>query len=113
MRQSPADPAARLRLIEEAALEQARALLGGDLDVARRQEEDLVRDALHAAVERVGQAAREVDQPLREVLIGALQVQDDGDRLLEAVGDLLRVVEAARQDEVNADRRARAALDAA
>src|SRR5919206_2816486 len=78
-----------LRLVEEAAaLEQARPLLGGDLDVSRGQQEDLVGDTLHPAVERVGEAAREVDQPLREVLVGALQVQDDRDRFLELVRDL-------------------------
>src|SRR5688500_4083628 len=66
-----------LRLVEEAAaLEHARAFLGGDFDVARRQQEDLVGDALHAAVERVGEPAREVDQSLRQVLVGALEVDD-------------------------------------
>src|SRR5438874_7075516 len=96
-----------LGLVEEAAaLEESRALLGGDLDIARSEEEDLVGDPLHAAVEGVRQAAGKVDQPLRELLIGALQVEDDRDRLLELVGDLLRVVEAARDDEMDA-RRAR------
>src|SRR3954471_11559237 len=99
----PVEFLALLRLVEEAAaLEEARSLLGGDLDVARREEEDLVGNALHAAVEGVRQAAREVDQPLRELLVGALQVEDDGDRLLELVRDLLRVVEAARHDQVDA-----------
>src|SRR4051794_40950088 len=80
---------ALLRLVEEAAaLEEARALLRRDLDVPRRQEEDLVGDALHAAVERVRQSARKIDQPFRELLVGALQVEDDRDRLLELVGDL-------------------------
>src|SRR3954452_20379285 len=55
-----------LRLIEEAAaLEQPRALLSGYLDISRRQQKHLVRDALHAAVERIRQAAREVDQAFR------------------------------------------------
>ena len=79
------------------------------LDVARREEEDLVGDPLHAAVERVGEAAREVDQPLRELLVGALEVEDHRDAVLEPVGDLLRVVEAARQDEVDAATRRRLA----
>ena len=57
-----------LRLVEEpAALEQPGPLLGGDLDVSRRQQEDLVGDALHAAVERVRQPAREVDQTLGQL----------------------------------------------
>src|SRR5213080_5357644 len=84
-----------LGLVEEAAsLEQARALLGRDFDVARRQQEDLVGHALHPAVECVGEAAGEIDEALREVLIGALEVEDDRDRLLELVRDLLGVVEA-------------------
>ena len=60
-----------LSLVEEAAaLEQPGALLGGDLDVARGQQEDLVGDALHAAVQGVGQPAGEVDQALGELLVG-------------------------------------------
>ena len=58
----------------------SRALLRRDLDVARREHEDLVGDPLHAAVERVGEAAGEVDQALGEVGVDALQVQDDRDR---------------------------------
>src|SRR5688572_20219680 len=56
----------RLRLVEEALLDQPRAFFRRDLDVARREKEDLVGDALHSAVERVGQARGEVDQALRE-----------------------------------------------
>ena len=60
----------------------------------------------------------EVDQPLREVLVAALEVEDHRHAFLEAVGDLLRVVEAARQHEVDAGGAATAptardALDAA
>src|SRR5919198_4780989 len=94
-----------LRLVEEtAALEESRALLRGHFDVSRRQQEHLVGDALHAAVERIREAAGEVDQAFREVAVGALQVEDDRDRLLELVRDLLRVVEAARDDEMDAHR---------
>ena len=78
-----------------------------DLDVGGRQQEDLVGDALHAAVQGVREAAGEVDQPLRELGVDALQVEDHGRVVLEAVGDLLRVVEAARDDEVHAHRRVR------
>src|SRR3954464_13347376 len=56
-------------LVEEALLDQARTFLRGDLDVARREQEDLVGDLLHAAVERVGEAGREVDQALGEVTV--------------------------------------------
>src|SRR5512146_2306246 len=65
-----------LRLVEEAALEHSRAILRRQLHVARREEEDLVGDALHASVERVRQAAREVDQPLAELRDGGLEVED-------------------------------------
>src|ERR1044071_7095335 len=61
-----------LRLVEEAAaLEHAGALLRRDLDVPGRQEEDLVRDPLHPAVEGVREAAPEVDQPLRKLGVAA------------------------------------------
>src|SRR5688572_22887447 len=92
-------------LVEEAAaLEQAGAFLGRDLYVPRGEQEDLVGDPLHPTVERVRQTAREVDQPLRELLVGALEIQDHRDVLLEAVGDLLRVVEAPRDHEVHPHR---------
>src|SRR5918912_1730761 len=90
-----------LRLVEEAALEHARAILGRQLDVAGREEKDLVGDALHATVERVGETAGEVDQPLRQLGVSRLEVEDHGDAVLEAVGDLLGVVEAAREDQVD------------
>ena len=43
--------------------EDARALLGGDLDVGGGQQEDLVGDPLHLAADAVAEAAREVDEP--------------------------------------------------
>src|SRR5437667_236428 len=42
-------------LVEEALFDELRALLRRDLDVARREHEDLVGDPLHAAVEGVGE----------------------------------------------------------
>src|SRR4051795_10518354 len=68
-------------LVEEALFDELGLLLGRDLNVARGQHEDLVRDPLHAAVEGVRQAAGEVDQPLGEVVVGVLEVQDDRDAL--------------------------------
>src|SRR6185503_10878915 len=83
-----------LRLVvAAAALHGAGLFLGGKLDVARREQEDPVRDALHAPVERVGETAREVDESLRELRVRALEVDDHGNLRLEAIGDLLRVVE--------------------
>ena len=81
----------------------ARALLRGDLDVARREQEHLVGDPLHAAVERVGEAGGEVDQALGEVGVGALQVDDHRDRVLELVRDVLGVVERLGDHEMHAD----------
>jgi hypothetical protein len=69
-----------------------------------RQQEDLVRDPLHAPAERVREAAREVDQALRELGIGALEVHDHRHGVLELVGDRLGVVEPLRHDEVHLDR---------
>src|SRR5215472_3982823 len=93
---TPAPPATVSGLVEKVLLEQPRALFGGDLDVVRRQHEHLVGYPLHATVKRVGEATGEIDQPLREVGVGALQVEDDRDRVLELVGDVLRVVEVLR-----------------
>src|SRR5436305_15200644 len=43
-------------LVEEALLDELRALFGADLHVARREHEDLLGDPLDSAAERVGQA---------------------------------------------------------
>src|SRR3954469_13660464 len=94
-------PGRGLALVEEPFFDEAGALLGAHLDVARREQEDLVGDPLHAPVERVREAGREVDQPLRKVGVRALEVEDHRHRVLELVGDLLRVVEALRHDEVH------------
>src|SRR5436309_6288097 len=89
----PSGASPRSGLIEEAALDQPLALFRGDLHVSRREQEHLVGDALHPAVEGVGEAAREVDQPFRQLLVDPLQVEDHRDRILEAVGDVLGVLE--------------------
>ena len=79
------------------------ALLGRDLDVARREQEHLVGDPLHPAVHRVGEAGGEVDQALGEVGVGALEVQDHRDRFLELVRHVLGVVEGLGDHQVHAD----------
>src|SRR3954452_2815382 len=89
-----------LALVEEALLDELRALLRRDLDVARREHEDLVGDPLHAAVQGVGQAAREVDEPLAQVVLDALEVEHHRDRVLELVGDLLGIVKALGDPQV-------------
>src|SRR5579864_121438 len=75
-------------VVEAAALEQLRALLCAHLHVSRGEQKYLVGDALHAAVERVGESAREVDQAFGELGVGVLEVEDDRNRVLELVGDL-------------------------
>src|SRR5919198_4718470 len=106
-------PATNSALVEEALLDQPGALLRRDLDVARCEQEDLVGDPLHAAVERVGEAGGEVDQPLGEVRVRPLEVQDHRDRVLELVGYLLGVVEALRYHQVDLELAARRAAVAA
>src|SRR5207247_145921 len=64
-------------LVEEALFDETSALFGRDLDVARGEQEHLVGDPLHPAVERVGEPAGEVDQALGEVGVRALEVEDD------------------------------------
>src|SRR3954469_1804056 len=102
-RQAYGAPRQRLALAEEALLDQPRALFRRDLDVARREQEDLVGDPLHPAVERVGEPGGEVDQALGEVGVRALEVQDHRDRVLELVRDVLGVVERLGDNEVYAD----------
>src|SRR5450759_4962662 len=113
MRDGGPGRAGELELIEEALLNEARPLLGRDLDVARREQEDLVADPLHAPVEGVGEPAAEVDESLGELRARALQVDDHRDVDLELVGDLLCVVEVLGDDQVDLDPRGARRLDGA
>src|SRR5215210_724929 len=101
----PQAPAGRAGsgLVVEALLDQPCTLLSGDLDVARCEHEDLFCDLLHATVERVGQARGEVDEALGELGVGALEVEDYRQVVLELVGHLLCVVEVLGNDEVDLD----------
>src|SRR5262249_4875250 len=54
------DARGTLALIKEALLDEPGPLFGRNLDVVRGQQEHLVGDPLHAAVERVRQPTREV-----------------------------------------------------
>src|SRR6476469_8464981 len=94
-------------LVEEAALHQHRLVLGGDGHAGGRQQEHAVSDALHRAVKRVGQAAGEIDQPLGQIRLGGLQVDDHRHLGLEAVRDLLGVIVRPRDDQAYLRRGAR------
>ena len=96
----------RARAIQASCL-QPLLLLLGDLDVRGRQQEHLVGGLRHRAVQRVREAAREVDQPALQVTVDALQVQDDGLAGLQPVADLLGVVEALGLHHVHPRRRHR------
>src|SRR4029077_20322569 len=63
-------------LVEEAGVEVARLILGRQFDVLGREQEDLVGDALHPPLERVGEPRGEVDQALREPGLDRLQIDD-------------------------------------
>src|SRR3954464_8765598 len=83
-----------LELVEERPFGEPLALLGRNLDVARRQEEDPVCDGLYLAVQGIGQADTEVDHPTTQFPVGVLEVQDHGLLALEAISQGLGVVEA-------------------
>src|SRR5215207_2240179 len=87
-------PRRLLELVEERPLGDTLALLRADLDVAPREPENPVRNGLDIAVERVGQARAEVHHPPRQVAVNVLQVQDHRLLALEAIGQVLGVVEA-------------------
>src|SRR5918994_1214168 len=82
-----------LELVEERPLGYALALLRAHLHVARREQEDPVGDGLDVAVERVGQAGAEVHHSPRKIPVHVLEVEDHGLLALEAVGQVLGVVE--------------------
>src|SRR5215218_3042499 len=89
--QSP--PGRLLELVEERPLGDALALLRAHLHVAWGEQEDPVGDGLDVAVERVGQAGTEVHHPAAQVAVDVLEVQDHRLLTLEAVREVLGVVE--------------------
>ena len=80
---------------DEAVVGQALALLVGDLDVRRGEEEHLVGHPLHAAGEGVRGTGAEVDHAALQVAVGGLHVDDHRLVAHEPVGDLHGVGEAA------------------
>src|SRR5215218_6212269 len=98
--QSP--PGRILELIEERPLGDALALLRAHLHVARGEEEDPVGDGLDVAVERVSQAGAEVHHPAAQVAVYVLEVQDHRLLTLEAVREVLGVVEAGGLEHADA-----------
>ena len=74
------------QLVEECPFGDRRAPLARNLGVVRYQEEEPIRDRVHPAVERVGEAGAEVRHPPREPGVGPLEVQDHGMPALEVTG---------------------------
>src|SRR5215211_9006230 len=100
--QSP--PGRVLELVEERPLGDALALLRAHLDVARREQEDPVGHRLDIAVERVRQARAEINHPAAQVAVDVLEVQNNGLLALEAVREVLGVVEAGGLEDAYARR---------
>src|SRR3954449_7960774 len=90
--------------LEQPACLQPFLLLLRDLHVARREEVDPIGDPRHRPSGRVGEPAREVDEATAQLGGDGLQVEDYRLVRLEAVADLLDVVEAARDDHVHPGR---------
>src|SRR5919112_1616980 len=97
LQRSPGRP---LELIEERPLGDALALLRAHLDVARGKQEDPVGDRLDVAVERVCQARAEVHHPAAEVAVDILEVQAHRLLALEAIREVLGVVETGGLEDV-------------
>src|SRR5215213_8374381 len=91
-----------LELVEERPLGYALALLRAHLHVAWGEQEDPVGDGLDVAVERVGQAGTEVHHPAAQVAVDVLEVQDHRLLTLEAVREVLGVVEAGGLEDADA-----------
>src|SRR5204862_7424382 len=75
--------------------------------VVRREQEDLVGDALDAATQTEDEAGGEVDEPLRVTVVHLGEVHDDRDALSEVLADRARVVvgpRLQRRDPVGLDR---------
>src|SRR5690606_30024103 len=74
-------------LVEEAPLGDARLVLCAHLDVGRGEEEDPVRDPVHAATQAEGEPCGEVHQALRVRLVELGQVDDDGAAVTKVLAD--------------------------
>src|SRR4051794_23503764 len=83
-------------LVEEAALDDACLVLGSDVDVGRREQEDLVGHPLDAPTQTEDQPSREVDQPLGVAVAHLGEVHDDRRAVAEVLADLPRLVVVAR-----------------
>src|SRR5262249_53394137 len=91
---STAGGAAALELVEEASLDEALPLLGGDLHVGRGEQVDARGDHLDLPIEAEDQPGGEVHQATRDLIVGALEVHDDRHALPIPLPDVARVVEA-------------------
>src|SRR5215212_6320868 len=76
----------RSALVEEPAGDPL-LVLGRNLHVLRRQQEDLARDPLDGAVQAEDQPSREVDQPLGVWVLHLSEVHDDRHSIAEMFAD--------------------------
>src|SRR3990170_455370 len=74
-------------LVVEVAAGDPLAIFGGHVDAARREQVHAVGDHLDLAVEPVHETGGEIHQTAGDRVVGALQVHDHGDPVLEPVGD--------------------------
>src|SRR6478735_10745345 len=88
---APGREPGRSALVEETAVGDrgGLSLVGGDLDVSRRQEEHLGGDALDRAVEPEDQTGREVDETLGVGVVNVTEVNDDRHLIAEPFADVL------------------------
>src|SRR5215213_8476954 len=78
-------------LVEEPAGD-SLLVLGRNLHVLRRQQENLARDPLDGALQTEDQSSREVDQPLGVWVLHLREVKDDRHAVAEVFADRAGVV---------------------
>src|SRR6266511_113108 len=99
---------ASLELVEEAPFDQPFPLLGGHLQVGRREQVDPLRHHLDLPVQAEDQARGEVHQPTGRRVFGPLQVHDHRYTLAVSLPDLASLVEPPRLRAVDGSHRSRA-----
>ena len=99
-------PTYQLRAVEPSFLE-ATLLLGRDLDIVWRHQENLLRHLVHGPPQGVGDATAKIDHAVGELTVRIAEVDYDGLASAEPVRDLLSVGELNRRSHVHSGRRCR------